>query len=406
MFSLSRAFRVALLAPFALSLALAAGCGKESSGQTPPAGGPPPAEVVVKTLAPADIPLDFEYVGQVSGSREVQVRARVSGILLRRAYEEGARVRQGDLLFEIDPEPYKAALEQARGALGQSEARLSRAKRDLERMRKLRQADVISQKDIDDAQTEYEAASAEVRSAQAKVREAGINLGYTRVEAPISGITSKETRSEGSLVGTSADASLLTTINRIDPVYVNFSIPGQMSMKFRKDRAEGRIVFASGDDFRVRLVLPDGSVYAHPGRINFTDTQVDSQTGVVKARAEAPNPNGDILPGQFVRAKLEGAVLRQAMAVPQGAVLRTQQGPMVWVVNDKDAVEPRPVVLGETLGNDYLLEGGVKPGERVIVEGVIKVRPGAQVRPREAGQQPAPQPAQGGQSGAPAGTKG
>jgi len=401
-----RACRMALLTIMVLSLAFAAGCGKDSSGQTPATGGPPPAEVVVKTLAPADIPMNIEYVGQVSGSREVQVRSRVSGILLRRAYEEGARVKQGDLLFEIDPEPYKAALEQARGALGQSEARLSRAKRDLERMKKLRQADVISQKDIDDAHTEFEAASAEVRSAQAKVREAGINLGYTRVEAPITGITSKETRSEGSLVGTSADASLLTTINRIDPVYVNFSIPGQVSMKFRKDRAEGRIAFTGGDDFRVRLVLPDGSVYGHPGHINFTDTQVDPQTGVVKTRAEVPNPDGDILPGQFVRARLEGAVLKQAMAVPQGAVLRTQQGPMVWVVNDKDTVEPRPVTLGDTLGNDYLLEGGVKPGERVIVEGVIKVRPGAQVRPREAGQQPAAQPAQNGQSKAPAGAKG
>lgn len=378
------------LLPFValLSALLAAGCGKESSGQTP--GAMPPAEVVVKTVKPADLPLNFEYVGQVSGSREVQVRARVGGILLRRAYEEGARVRQGDLLFEIDPEPFKAALEQAKGALGQSEARLARAKRDLERMRKLRSEDVISQKDIDDAQTEFEAASAEVRSAQAKVREAGINLGYTRVEAPITGVTSKETRSEGSLVGTSADSSLLTTINRIDPVYVNFSIPGPESIKFRKDLAEGKVAFVKGSDFDVAIILADGSRYGHPGHVNFVDTQVDQQTGVVKARAEAPNPNGDILPGQFVRVRLEGAVLKQAMTVPQGSVLRTQQGPMVWVVNAQNVVEPRPVTLGTTLGNDYLLEGGVASGDRVVVEGVIKVRPGAAVNPREAGKPAAP----------------
>lgn len=396
--------RVLLLAFAALlSLGFAAGCSKESSGQTPGAGGagaPPPSEVVVKTLTSSDIPLNLEYVGQVTGSREVQVRARVGGILLRRAYEEGAKVRQGDLLFEIDPEPFKAALEQAKGALGQSEARLSSAKRDLERMRTLRKADVISQKDIDDAQTEFEAASADVRTAQAKVREAGINLSYTKVEAPITGITSKETKSEGSLIGNTADSSLLTTVNRIDPVYVNFSIPGTESQKFRKDRAEGRIVFTTGTDFDVRLILSDGTEYPHAGHINFMDTQVDAQTGVVKARAELPNPAGEILPGQFVRAKLLGAVLKQSMTVPQGAVLRTQQGPMVWVVNGQNVVEPRPVTLGSTLGNDYLLEGGVNPGERVIVEGVIKVRPGAPVRPRDIGQ-PAQvgQPAQNGAGG-------
>ncbi len=384
-----------LLTLLALCLSvLAAACGDNSKAQGPGPGGMPPAPVVVKTVAPADIPMDIEYVGQVSGSREVQVRARVGGILLKRAYEEGARVKQGDLLFVIDPEPYKVTLEQARGALGQSEARLAKAKRDLERYTKLRKEDVISQKDIDDAKTEFETATAEVRSAQAKVREASINLGYTRVEAPISGMTSKETRSEGSLIGATADTSLLTTINRIDPVYVNFSIPGAESMKFRKERAEGRMVFVNGDDFKVRLLLPDGSSYKHLGRINFTDSQVDPQTGVVKARAEVPNPDGDILPGQFVRAKLEGAVMKNAMTVPQGAVLRTQQGNMVWVVGDKNVVSPRPVTLGATMGNDYVLEDGVKPGERVIVEGVIKVRPGATVDPREAG---APAPAAPGQ---------
>jgi membrane fusion protein (multidrug efflux system) len=392
---LFRTHRARLGLAVLLSLIFAAGCGKDSQGQAAPAGGPPPALVVVKTITPADIPLTPEYMGQASGSREVQVRARVGGILLKRAYEEGSRVSQGDLLFEIDPEPYKVALEQARGALGQAEARLSKARRDLERLKTLRKADVISQKDMDDAQTELETATAGVRQAQGKVSEAAINLGYTRVEAPIGGVTSKETRSEGSLVGTTAEASLLTTINRIDPVYVNFSIPGPEAMKFRKDRAEGRMAFTAGEDFQVRIMLPDGSAYPHPGRINFTDTQVDPQTGVVKARAEAPNPDGFILPGQFVRVRLEGAVFRGAVSVPQGAVLRTQQGPMVWVVNDKNTAEPRPVTLGATLGNDYLLEGGVAPGERVIVEGVIKVRPGAPVKPREAGQAQAPAPAAG-----------
>ncbi|WP_243361390.1 efflux RND transporter periplasmic adaptor subunit [Fundidesulfovibrio terrae] len=364
------------------------GCGKESSGQSAPAGGMPAPEVVVKTISRGDLPLNIEYMGQVTGSREVEVRARVGGILLKRAYVEGTQVRQGDLMFLIDPEPFKAALEQAQGALEQAEARLAQTKRDLERMRKLRQADVVSQKDADDAQTNYESATAEVRAAQGKVREARINLGYTRVEAPITGVTSKETRSEGSLVGTSADSSLLTVVNRIDPVYVNFSIPSAQAMKFRANRASGRMAFENGQDFEVRLVLADGSVYPLPGKVNFTDTQVDAQTGVVKARAEVPNPDGALMPGQFVRAKLAGAVLKQAMTIPQGAVLQTQQGAMVWVVNAQNMVEPRIVTLGETQGNAYLIESGLESGERIVVEGVIKVHPGAPVNPREAGAEP------------------
>lgn len=366
------------------------GCDKESSGQTGGSGMPPP-EVVVSAVTRADIPLDIEYMGQVTGSREVEVRARVGGILLKRAYMEGTRVRQGDLLFEIDPEPFKAALEQAQGALGQAEAKLQQKKRDLDRMSTLRQADVVSQKDSDDARTDFESASAEVRAAQAKVREARINLGYTRVEAPITGVTSKEARSEGSLVSATSEASLLTVINRIDPVYVNFSMPGDQAMKFRKDSTEGRMAFENGQvDFVVKLILADGSVYGQTGRINFMDTQVDTQTGVVKVRAEVPNPNGELMPGQFVRARLTGAVLKQSMAIPQGAVLQTQQGPMVWVVSGQNVAQPRIITLGNTLGNSYLVEKGLEPGERIVVEGVIKVHPGAPVNPREAGKTDAP----------------
>lgn len=367
--------------------ALAWGCGSDSAG-TPPAGAgqaPPPPEVVVQTVANADIPLTLEYMGQAAGSREVEVRARVGGILLRRTYTEGARVRQGEVMFVIDPEPSQAALGQAQGALGQSEARLRKARRDLERMNTLVKDGMVSQKDNDDARTEFESASADVRAAQAKVKEAHLNLGYTTVEAPVAGMTSKETRSEGSLVTLAADGSLLTTITRVDPVYVNFSIPGGEAARFRKARAEGRISFAQGDDFTVNLMLPDGTAYARPGRVNFMDSQVDGPTGVVKARAEIPNPEGDILPGQFVRVKLAGAVLRQAMVLPQRAVLRTQQGTIVWVVDAAGVVAPRPVTLGETMGNDYLVEQGLQPGERVVVEGVIKVRPGATVRTKEEG---------------------
>ena len=192
-------------------------------------------------------------------------------------------------------------------------------------------------------------------------------------------MTSKETRSEGSLITTSSDGSLLTTISRVDPLYVNFSMSGPETLKLRKLRAEGKVVLTTGDDFVVRLTLPDGSDYAKPGRINFTDTQVDAATGVVKVRAEFPNADFAVLPGQFVRVHLEGAQYKDVMAVPQNAVLNTQQGAMVWTIDAKDQIAPRPVVLGDAVGNDYLIEQGLAPGERIVTEGVIKVRPGMQL---------------------------
>jgi membrane fusion protein (multidrug efflux system) len=357
------------------------GCATDSSGQ-PTTQAPPPTEVVAATVQKADIPVHMAYMGQTAGSREVEVRARVGGILLHRNYEEGSRVRQGDLMFEIDPAPYQAALEQAKGALGQAEAALEQAKRDAARMEKLFKDDVVARKDFDDAKTTLTSNTAAVDAARGKVREAALNLEYTKVTAPISGMTSKETRSEGSLVSTTSEASLLTKISRVDPLYVNFSMSGSEMQKLRKQQAEGKIILATGTDFVVRLTLPDGSDYATPGHINFTDTQVDTATGVVKVRAEFKNPDSTLLPGQFVRVHLEGARYKDALSVPQGAVLNTQQGAMVWTIDDKNQIAPRPVVLGESAGTDYLIEQGLSPGERIVAEGVIKVRPGMTVSVR------------------------
>jgi membrane fusion protein (multidrug efflux system) len=363
-----------------LCLGLSA-CATDSSGQ-PSGQAPPPPEIVAAQVKRADIPLEMAFMGQTAGSREVEVRARVGGILLRRLYEEGGRVRQGDLMFEIDPAPYQAALEQAKGALGQAEANLAQAKRDAARIEKLFKDDVVAKKDFDDAKTTLESNTAAVDAARGKVREAGLNLEWTKVTAPISGMTSKETRSEGSLVSTTTDGSLLTKISRVDPLYVNFSMSGPEMLKLHKLQAEGKVVIASGGDFVVRLTLPDGSDYNVPGRINFTDTQVDSTTGVIKVRAEFKNPDAAVLPGQFVRVRLEGARYKDVKAVPQGAVLNTQQGAMVWTLDGNNQVAPRPVVLGESVGNDYLVEQGLEAGERIVTEGVIKVRPGMTVRVR------------------------
>ena len=382
-----------------LTLLLLTGCGSDSTAQEPSGGAMPPPEVAAVTVTRGDMPLAMEYMGQTAGSREVEVRARVGGILLRRTYAEGTPVKKGDLLFEIDPVPFQATLEQAQGRLAQAEAKLAQAKRDLARMEQLFKGDVISQKDRDDALTAFETATAEVTSAKAAVREAGINLGYTKVEAPISGLTSKEARSEGSLVVASSESSLLTTISRVDPIYANFSMPGPETMLLRGLREKGQIGFANGADFQVSLIQADGAPFGHEGRINFTDTQVDQTTGVVKFRAEFPNPENTIMPGQFVRVRLNGAFLKDAMTVPQGAVLITQQGTMVWVVDAAGVVSPRPVTLGRTEGNNYLVEKGLAPGERVVTEGIIKVRPGMTVTVR--GDKPAPANAPQASQGAP-----
>ncbi len=385
-------FRFVRLPGLLVILALGlSGCASDSSGQE--AGhAPPPPEVVAVSVRRADIPIPMSYMGQTAGSREVEVRARVGGILLRRTYEEGTRVRQGDLMFEIDPAPYQAALAQAKGALGQAEARLTQTQRDAARMQKLYKDDVVAKKDADDAQTAQDSASAAVSEARGKVREAELNLEWTKVTAPISGMTSKETRSEGSLITTSSEGSLLTTMSRVDPLYVNFSMPGPEMARFRKLRADGRIVFGQEGDFVVRLTLPDGTDYPLPGRINFTDTQVDATTGVVKVRAAFPNPQGELLPGQFVRVRLEGASLKDALAVPQAAVLSTQQGPMVWVLDASNTAQPRPLSLGEQIGNAFLVENGLEGNERIVTEGIIKVRPGMTVRVRggQTAETPAP----------------
>lgn len=341
----------------------------------------PPVPVGVIEITPSDVPVSFEFVGQAAGSREVEVRARVGGILLKRAYTEGKPVKQGDLLFQIDPEPLKATLDQAQGNLQVQQAQLVRTKQDFDRISPLFKENAVSQKDRDDAVSAYEAAKASVAAAQAQVQQAKINLGYARVTAPISGMTSQETRSEGSLVSTSADGSLLTKVSQLDPVYVNFSMSDSDMMNLRKMQDSGQLKLASNGHFNVQLKLTDGSTYGKSGRLNFTDSLVDASTGTIRSRATFANPDGSILPGQFVRVILQGAQRSNAIAVPQRAVLTSQQGKMVWVVGADNKVQPRPITVSQDVGLNVLVESGLKAGDKVVVDNIIKLRPGADVKP-------------------------
>jgi len=352
-------------------------------------GGLPPAVVTAEVVTARDMPLTLEYVGQTAGLKAVEVRARVGGILLRRTYVEGRPVRQGQLLFLIDPAPYRAALDKALGNQGQCKADLDRAKIELDRVTALFAKKALSQKDLDDATKDYNSAVAALDAARAAVQEARIDLGYTRVTAPVSGISSKETRSEGNLITTDASGSLLTTINQVDPLYVDFAIPSDEAAANDRLRAEGKLR-TEPQGVRVQIVLGDGSSYARLGRINFQDQQVDPSTGSIRARATFPNPGGQVLPGQFARVRLLGNYLHQAIVVPQRAVLETQQGNLVYVLTSGDVAQPRPVTVAMSLGDGLVIEKGLAAGERIVTDGVVKVAPNARVMvvSADAGQKP------------------
>ncbi|MGQ9371338.1 efflux RND transporter periplasmic adaptor subunit [Azospirillum sp. ST 5-10] len=342
---------------------------------------PPPPEVVAMTTAARDVPLGFEYAGRVTGSREVEVRARVGGILLERAYVEGAVVKQGEVLFRIDPEPYRVKLARAEAQLRQEQARLLQAERNWKRIAPLYDRGTVSGREHDEALSALDLAKASVAVAEAELEAARIDLAYTEVRAPVSGVTSREVVSEGSLIGTATDDSLLTHITQLDPVYVNFAIPDAEAALYRGAVRRGDVALPADGRLAVEVRTTAGGVLG-AGRLDYTDRTVDPRTGTIQARAVVPNPDGTLMPGQFVRAVVKGMTLKDAVTVPQKAVMQGPQGPFVYVVPGEGAVQAqvRPVALGRSVGQDYVVADGLKPGERVVTEGVIKVRPGATVR--------------------------
>jgi len=343
-----------------------------------PGGGMPPPEVTAMTVAPKAIPVSFEYVGQTAGSREVEVRARVTGILIKRNFEEGLPVKQGQSLFTIDPAPFEAAASRAQADVAAAEARLEQAKRNVKRFRPLYAEKAVSQKDYDDAVSAEQIGTADVKAARARLAEARLNLGYTRVEAPVSGVAGRSNRSEGSLV--SGPDVLLTSVVQLDPIWVNFGISDNDQARLAKEIQAGRLAMPKDGQFEVALVLADGTQYNQTGKLNFTDVKISAATGTRESRAELPNPDGVLRPGQFVRVVLRGATYPNAVTVPQRAVLEGPQGKFVYVVSEKGSAEPRPVQAGEWSGEEWIITSGVKEGDRVIVDGVMKLGPGAPVR--------------------------
>jgi membrane fusion protein (multidrug efflux system) len=359
----------------ALAVFLISGC---DGAKSQPPGDMPPPEVAVVTIEPKNIPASFEYTGQTAGSREVEVRARVTGILKKRNYAEGGNVAANQSLFTIDPALYDAALKRTEADLGAMQARLQQWRREVTRLKPLYKAKAVSQKDYDDAVSNEAIAAADVKAAQARVVEARLNLEYTRVESPISGIAGRALRSEGNYV--SGPDVLLTSVTQIDPIYVLFGVSDQDRLKLHRETEAGRLVLPKDGQFDVQVKLAEGGLYAKTGKMNFTGVIVSGTTGTSEARAELPNPDGLLRPGQFVRVILGGAQRPNAILVPQRAVLEGPQGKFVYLVTSESKAEARPVELGDWQGDDWIVTAGLNPGDRVIVDGVMKIGPGAPVR--------------------------
>jgi membrane fusion protein (multidrug efflux system) len=372
--------------------------GSEKKGG--PGMGFPPPEVNVTTVTPRTLALTFEYTGQTAGSREVEVRARVAGIMLKRNFVEGAPVRQGQSLYTIDPEPFEAAAARAEADVAAAEARYDQAKRNAARLKPLYAEKAVSQKENDDAVSAESIGAADVKAARARLVEARLNLTYTKVEAPVSGVASRSLRSEGSLV--EGPQTLLTTVIQVDPIWVNFGVPDNEQASLAREAQAGRVALPPNGQFEVALKRADGTLYERTGRLNFNDVRVSPTTGTREARAEIPNGQGVLRPGEFVRVILRGATRPNAITVPQRAVLEGPQGKFVYVVDEKGTAQPRPIEVGDWAGDDWVVTKGVQAGDRVITDGLMRLGPGAPVRVAEAGAaQPGKPPAQGGGKPAP-----
>lgn len=353
----------------ALSGLLAACGGKQAE---PP---PPAPEVAVQTVGQEAVPLDLTYTARTVGSREVEVRARVGGILLKRRFEEGSRVREGQPMFLIDPEPIRARLASARAEVAVAKARLDEARRQNERVLPLFEKNAVSQSRRDEAVSAFEVAQANLSSAEAALRTAQLDLEYSDVRAPIAGLTSREMVSEGSLISTDQNASLLTKIVQVDPLYVEFSVPEAEASLLRNSLAPASKKAAP----IVKLLLDDGKEYPEAAKLTFIDNAVDLQSGTVRVRAVLSNPAAQLIPGQFIRARVEGVTLANVVAIPRKAVMSSAQGRFVWVVAAAEKVEMRPVQVGRSIGNNIIVTSGLAFGDRYVVEGVLKLQPGIQV---------------------------
>ncbi len=360
-----------------MSAALTA-CGKKAA--------PPPqqsVEVGVITAKAQPVPITRELVGRLSATRSADVRARVAGVLQKRLYKEGSTVTAGQPLFQIDPAPLRAALAGAEASLAQAEAAATNAAVAAKRNRELAPGGLVSRSALDESEAAERSTAAQVLQAKAAVETARINLGYATVRSPINGRSGQQRVTEGALVG-QGEATLLTTVEQIDPIYVNFDQPAAEIERLRRQQTEGTVKLVEGNSARVQVLFTDGTPYAHQGTLDFSDFSVDPTTGALAFRAVVPNPERQLLPGMYVNLRLNMGELNRAYLVPQAGLQRDTQGPFVRVVGpDGKAVQKR-VESDRAVGGDWIVTSGIADGDRLIVSNFAKARPGTPVKVTEA----------------------
>lgn len=343
--------------------------------QTPAA--PPPPEVSVLDIKAADIALPLQYAGRVAGFRVVEVRAQVGGILLKREYSEGSVVKVGDILFRIDPRPYEATLARANAQVAQAQASLRLAEENFTRAEQLSQRGIATPKQLDDALAARDQARAALQASEADLSTAKLNLEYTVVKASVAGPTSLGAPPEGTLI--QAQQTLLTTITQLDPAYVNYSVTDRELREFQEmDRNRDKPL--DWETLGVQIQFGDGTTYAQLGRPDTRSRSIDPRTGTIQIRAIFPNANGELLPGQFVRINLQGVTMPKAVVIPKRAINQGPAGPFVYVVDAQSHAQVKPVRLDRELNDSWIIREGLSSGDKIIVDGVIRVRPGGPVR--------------------------
>ncbi len=364
-----------------LVVAMLGACGKPA----PPPQRPAPMVSVI-TVKPQTIPYVPTFVAQTESSQLVDIVARVSGFLDKIAYEEGDLVKNGQILFQLDPKPFRAQLDAAQGELLAQQARHKTADANLKRIKPLAEQNALPQSDLDRAQGEFDASKAAVFSAQAKVTEAELNLGYTTIRSPVTGLASRSLQRQGAYINALSPESKLTYVAAIEPMWVTFSVSQNQMANYRNLTAKKQLIAPEKQNYEVEIVMPDGSVYPERGKITFAAPSFSQDTGSFQLRAVLPNPKHILRPGMFVTARVHGTVRPDAIVVPQLAVQQGSNGHLVYVVKEDGTAEVRPVVVGDYYGEkDIVIVTGLHGGDRVIVEGVLKVVPGQPVQIVEPG---------------------
>lgn len=348
---------------------------------------PAPPTVRVETVRTRDVPVAYEFIGQTDATRRVEIRARVPGFVIAREYVEGGRIAEGEVLYRLDPAPFEADLEIARADMDQARAEETAAGSDVARFAELLAADAGSQKELDDAVARRAAAVGRVRAAEARIAKSELELGYTVIRSPLSGVAGRSERAVGSYVDAGAE-SLLTEVIETDPIRVLFTVSEREVLRSRQAIAERRLFLPEDGRVTLELTLLDGSKYPHTGSVSFADIRVEPTTGTTQIRGEFPNPENALRPGQFVRGRLTGYLRANAIVVPRACVLQAPTGAYVYVITGEGTVGSRPVSLGEWVGADVVVTSGLSAGDRLVVEGVQRVGPGMKATVVAAGGEP------------------